>query len=85
VFIGLILIQGDVSAFFKNASNILFLRDSQENIGLYYYISIEIFLNHTDFFLVAYQFFAAFLIVNTYYLFNKACTVLRMSSPFYGD
>ena len=38
----------------QNALNIMTLRDHSENIGLYWYISIEIFKNHTDFFKYAY-------------------------------
>ena len=40
------------------ATNTLLLRDTAPNIGLYYYIAIELFPQHTDFFLMAYQAFA---------------------------
>ena len=38
----------------QNALNIMTLRDHSENIGLYWYISIEIFKKHTEFFKYAY-------------------------------
>jgi hypothetical protein len=38
----------------QNTLNIMTLRDHSENIGLYWYISIEVFKNHTDFFKHAY-------------------------------
>ena len=53
-FLSLFLIGGGWKDQFRNMINILTLKDHTENIGVYYYISIEVFSDHIDFFLVAY-------------------------------
>jgi hypothetical protein len=43
--------------------NILMLKDHSENIGLYFYISIEIFKQHVNFFLYAYLIFNLIILI----------------------
>jgi uncharacterized membrane protein YdcZ (DUF606 family) len=56
--VGLMLVFGsDFNEQVQNIVNILTLRDHSENIGIYFYISIEIFKQHADFFKYAYLLF----------------------------
>jgi len=44
ITIALMFITGDIHEQLHNVKNILLIKDHSENIGVYYYISIEIFL-----------------------------------------
>jgi hypothetical protein len=46
----------------SNIGNILMLRDHSENIGIYFYISIEVFKKHAQFFKYAYLIFCVVMI-----------------------
>lgn len=46
----------------NNIQNILMLRDHSENIGVYFYISIEVFKKHAPFFKYAYLAFCIVMI-----------------------
>ena len=49
------IVSGEgVNVYLTNVSNILFLKDTRPNIGLYYYIIVELFLEHTSFFVFGY-------------------------------
>ena len=47
----------------QNALNIFRIADHSENIGVYFYISIEVFSEHMSFFLIAYQLFILVVLV----------------------
>jgi len=51
----LVLISGDCNAQIQNYLNILTLADHSENIGVYWYLSVEIFPEHVNFFIYAFQ------------------------------
>ena len=55
--ISLIYLNGNVQEQWNNIVNILTVKDHSENIGIYFYISIEIFKEHIDFFITAYLIF----------------------------
>ena len=56
--LGLIRLGGQWEEQVRNITNIMTLKDHSENIGVYYYISIEVFADHLQFFLIAYQVFS---------------------------
>lgn len=54
LFSSLLALGGSVRMQLHNIWNILTIKDHSENIGLFYYISIETFRDHLNFFLYAY-------------------------------
>jgi hypothetical protein len=46
IFVGLLLIAGDYKSDLRNYFNIIAVVDHSENIGLYWYIMIEVFHQH---------------------------------------
>ena len=62
----------------KNAINMFRIADHSENIGVYFYISIEVFSEHMNFFIIAYQIFILIVLFQIYLLKERMETVIVM-------
>jgi hypothetical protein len=62
----------------QNAFNILTLRDHSENIGIYFYISIEVFKKHAEFFKYAYLCFCIIMIFQVRQLIRRGYAVVAL-------
>lgn len=60
--------------------NILTLKDHSENIGVYFYISIEVFKQHVDFFKTAYLIFTTFILLQIRQIVRKAYAVVALAT-----
>ena len=79
--LGLMLGTGaDMHEQIQNMYNILTLRDHSENIGIYFYISIEVFKKHADFFKYAYLVFCVVMVFQVRQLIRRAYAVVALCS-----
>jgi hypothetical protein len=62
----------------QNVFNILTLRDHSENIGIYFYISIEVFKKHAEFFKYAYLCFCVIMIFQIRQLIRRGYAVVAL-------
>ena len=62
----------------SNIGNILMLRDHSENIGIYFYISIEVFKKHAQFFKYAYLIFCVVMIFQVRQLIRRGYAVVAL-------
>ena len=80
LFIALLVLGTDADAYeqLRNWYNILTLRDHSENIGIYFYISIEVFKDHADFFKYAYQIFCIIMLFQIRHLIRRGYAVVAL-------
>jgi hypothetical protein len=62
----------------QNITNILTLRDNSENIGIYFYISIEVFKKHAIFFKYAYLLFCLVMLLQIRQLIRRGYAVVAL-------
>ena len=62
----------------NNITNILLLRDHSENVGIYFYISIEVFKNHAQFFKYAYLVFCVVMVFQVRQLIRRGYAVVAL-------
>lgn len=68
----------DFSEQVRNIVNILTLRDHSENIGIYFYISIEVFKKHANFFKYAYLVFCLVMVFQIRQLIRRGYAVVAL-------
>ena len=66
----------------RNILNIMTLKDHSENIGVYWYISIEVFKNHIDFFKYAYILFSFVMIFQIRQIVTRGYATIALCSQF---
>lgn len=66
----------------QNMKNIIFLQDHSENVGLYFYICIEVFKQHVDFFLYAYVLYTFIAVLQVQQMVSRAYTVIALCSEY---
>lgn len=81
VTFGLMLITACYSPYskqYENMKNILLLKEHHPTIGLYFYISIEIFKLHVNYFLYAYLIFTLIIIIQVQSIVRRAYAVVAL-------
>lgn len=76
----MIVTGADINEQWQNIVNILTLKDHSENIGVYFYISIEVFKQHVDFFKTAYLIFTTFILLQIRQIVRKAYAVVALAT-----
>lgn len=77
----LIVIGGNIQMQVTNIWNILTIKDHSENIGLFYYISIETFQDHLNFFLYAYLIYHIIIQISFSHLTHRLHHISSQTSP----
>ena len=63
-----------------NVVNIAALKDHSENIGMYFYISIQVFRQHTNFFLISYVVFSLVIVLQIMQLVRRGYAIIALCS-----
>jgi hypothetical protein len=64
----------------RNVVNIAALKDHSENIGMYFYISIQVFRQHTNFFLISYVVFSLVIVLQIMQLVRRGYAIIALCS-----
>ena len=62
----------------RNITNILTIKDHQENVGMYWYARIEVFLLHQHFFIWAYLLFQAIMLMQIRLIYKRCDATIRI-------
>jgi len=76
----IMLTTGNFEEQIRNIKNILYIRDHSENIGVYWYARIEVFVNHTDFFIYAYLLFLLVALLQIRIMYRRCMTTIRIAT-----
>ena len=74
------LFFGNLSEQIRNIKNILTLKDHSENLGMYWYISIEVFKDRVDFFIIAYVLVIVIMLLQIKLITEKARSIIEITS-----
>lgn len=69
---------GQISDSSQNWRNVVMVRDHSENVGFYFYVLIETFLNHLRFFEIGYQLFMPIAVHYIVLLYQRTHTCLKL-------
>ena len=78
----LMFVSGNFNEQIRNSWNILTLADHSENIGIFFYISIEVFLLHIWFFIIAYLVYDFVCLMNYRQLWVSAYDIIQITTEY---